>query len=277
MGFFKSLFGGADESPEEKKEREAARDFDVLKTNGLQALRTGHADYAVQSFSRALELKDDLEVHDYLSQAFAQAGQYQQAIEQLEILAEAQPDNIHILAAMAKVNYLMEDYNAMAATCEKAMLIDKDNAEVMLLYARAARGRGDMVNAVAMYTKTLMLNANFDTAHLERGELLLAMGDIEGAEEDADHLMEVAAGAEDVLLLKGQVLMAQQQPAEAIALFDRAIAINPYCTAAFKERGAARLALGDKEGAEKDFQQLLELDPEAFKDLNGSFVAEGKD
>ena len=273
MGFFKSLFGGANESPEEKKEREAARNFDVLKTNGLQALRTGHADYAINSLTQALQLKDDLEVHDYLSQAYAQAGQYQQAIEQLNILAEAQPDNIHILTAMAKIAYMMEDYNAMGATCEKAMLIDKDNAEVMFLYARAARGRNDLVNAVAMYTKTLMLNADFATANLERGEILLGMGDIEGAAEDADHLMEVAPDAEDALLLKGQVLMAQQQPAEAISHFDRAIAINPYCTAAYKERGAARLALGDKEGAESDMRQLLELDPDAMKGITGGFAA----
>jgi len=271
MGFFKSLFGGANESPEDKREKEAARDFDVLKTNGLQALRTGHADYAVKSLTQALQLKDDLEVHDYLSQAYAATGQFKESIGQLQLLADAQPDNIHIRVAMAKVCAMMEDYNAMADNCEKAMAIDKDNAEVMLLYARAAHGRGDLVNAVAMYTKTLMLNADFATAHLERGEILLGMGDTEGAEEDADHLMEVAPGAEDALLLKGKVLMAQQRPAEAIALFDRAIDINPYCTDAYKQRGTARLALGDKEGAESDMRQLLELDPEALKGISGHF------
>jgi len=31
MGFLKTLFGGKEESPEEKREREAARNFDVLR------------------------------------------------------------------------------------------------------------------------------------------------------------------------------------------------------------------------------------------------------
>ena len=148
---------------------------------------------------------------------------------ELAILAEAQPDNIRILATMAKVAYMTEDYTKMRAFCEKAMLIDKDDAEIMFLYARASRGQHDAVNAIAMYTKTLMLDENFASANLERGQLLLEEGDIEGAEEDADHLMEVAPNSEDVLLFKASILMQQQRIGDAITLYERAIELNPYC------------------------------------------------
>lgn len=232
MGFLKTLFGGKEETPEERKMREAARDYDVLRTDGVRALRTGQYAYAVKCFSKALEIKDDLETHDYLSQAYIQNEQLQEGYGQLVLLAEAQPDNIHILASMAKVAYLMENYTLMAECCEKAMLIDKDNAEIVFLYARAARGQHDTVNAIAMYTKTLMLDENFAAANLERGQLLLEKGDIEGATEDADYLAEVAPDAEEVLLFRAQLFLQQQRVGEAISCYERALEVNPYCNEA---------------------------------------------
>ncbi len=272
MGFLKSLFGGKDETPEEKKAREAERNFDMLKTDGVRALRTGRHDIAVKCLTKALEIQDELETHDYLSQAYMQAENFSAALEQLAILAEAQPDNIRILATMAKVAYMTEDYTKMRAFCEKAMLIDKDDPEVMFLYARAAAGHNDMVNAIAMYTKTIMLDGDFAAAYLERGQLLLRMGDIDGADDDANYLLEVAPGAEDVTLLKANVLMRRNQYADAIKFFDQTIEAHPYSTEAYKGRGAARLALGDKEGAESDMRQVLDIDPHALDGVSGDFT-----
>ena len=277
MGFLKSLFGGSDESPEEKKKREAERDFDVLRTDGVRALRMGQAEYAVKCFESALALKDDLETRDYLSQALIRADRLGEALEQLRVLHEAQPENVHILSLMARVAFMMEDYGLMSELCEKAMLLDKDNAQVLFLYARCSQGQHDLVNAVAMLTKTIMLDESFAAAYLERGEILLGMGDVEGASEDADHLMEIADGAEDVLLFKSRVLMAQGQFAQAIDVLDRAIEGNPFCTVALKARGTCRLALGDKDGAERDMRQVLDIDPDALSNVSGEFSAEGKD
>ena len=271
MGFLKSFFGGKEESPEEKKKREEARDFDVLKTDGVKALRMGRADIAVQCFKKALELRDDLETLDYLSQALIRNDQLSEALEKLNMLAEAQPDNIQILLMMVRVNYMMEDYNAMVAMCERALLLDNDNAEVMFFYARASRGQGDLVNAVAMYTKCIMLDPQFADAYLERGRLLLDMGDIEGASEDANHLYELVEGVEEVMMLKANVLEAQGHLSDALAIYDKAVELNPFSVVAFKGRGALRLAMGDKAGAEEDMKQLLELDPHALDTLSGQF------
>ncbi len=277
MGFLKTLFGGTDESPEERREKASARQFDVLKSDGLRAMRMGQVVYAVKCFRKALEIKDDLETHDYLSQALVHQGEFGEGLSHLQLLADAQPDNIHILITMAHVAYMMEDYTTMAEICEKAMLIDKDNAQVMFLYARCCQGQHDLVNAVAMLTKTIMLDDTFSAAYLERGDILLRMGDVEGASEDADHLIETVGDAEDALLLKARVLMAQEQYASAIGFLDRAIEGNPFSTAALKARGTCRLALGDKDGAESDMRQVLEIDPEALSGITGDFSAEGKD
>ncbi|SFF92542.1 lipopolysaccharide assembly protein LapB [Prevotella sp. KH2C16] len=262
MNFFKALFGGKEETSEEKKQEEQARNFDVLKYDGVKALRMNQWQQAIKCFSHALEIREDLECRDYLSQAFIQNNELLPAFEQLQKLAEAQPDNEGIYLRMAHVAYMMEDYSAMADACEKALLINKDDPQVLYLYARACRGQGDRTNALAMLTKAITLQENYGDAHLLRGEILLEVNDVEGAAQDADYLMEHASENEDVLLLKARVLEAKKSHDEAVNIYNKVIELNPFCIAAFKERGAIRLSLGDKNGAEEDLKAVLELNPD---------------
>lgn len=58
MNFFKKLFGSQNTSEEVKEEK----NFDVLKYDGVRALRMQQFDYAAKCFVLALELNaDDLE------------------------------------------------------------------------------------------------------------------------------------------------------------------------------------------------------------------------
>lgn len=275
MNFFKSLFGGKAETSEEKKQEESAKNFDVLKYDGVRALRTSQWEYAIKCFNHALEIKEDLEIRDYLSEALVHNNELLLAYEQLQKLAEAQPDNEEIFLKMANVAYMMEDYGAMSDACEKALLINKDDPQVLGLYARACLGQGDEVNAVAMLTKAISLKEDYREAYLLRGETLLKMGDIKGAEDDADYLLLQVKDNEDVLLLKARVNEAKGKHDDAIGVYNKVIETDPFSVIAFKERGAIKLAQGDKEGAEEDMKAVLELDPEKVKEVNGEYNAEG--
>jgi len=275
MGFFKSLFGGASESPEDKKKEEESKNFDVLKYDGVRALNQGQAAYAVRCFQHALELRDDLETRDYLSLAYVRTGDLLLAYEQLQKLAEAQPDNQQILLRMAEVAYMMEDYGALSSACEKALLIDGENPMVHYLYARGCAGQGDDVNAIAMLTKALTLKDDYAEAYLMRGETLLRMGDVAGADDDVKWLVEHLAENEDVLLLKARVEEAKGNRDEAVLIYNKVIELNPFNVAAFRGRGAVKLAQGDKQGAEEDMRMVLELNPHEADGVNGQYTAEG--
>ena len=238
MNILKALFGGKTEDPEERKKDEETKNFDILKFDGVKALHLGQADHAINCFTKALSYKDDLETRDYLSQAFLMTNEPLKAYEQLQKLAEAQPDNPKIYVRMADVAYRMDDYGAMADACERALLIDKASPTVHYLYARACIGQGDNVNAVAMLTKAILTTPDYLDAYLLRGETLLAMENLEEAEEDANFLVEHVAGNEDALLLKARV--------------EKAKGYNPFHAEAFKERAEVREALGDLQGAEED-------------------------
>ena len=276
MNFFKALFGGKIEDTEKTKKEEELKNFDLIKYDGVKALKTGQNEYAIKCFKKAIEIKNtDLEVRDYLARAYVAANEPLKAFEQLQKLAEAQPDNQKIFVQMAHVAFMMEDYGAMADSCERALLIDKDNAEVSYLYAKACIGQGDDVNAVAMLTKAILLKDDYGDAYLLRGETLLKMGDYEGSDADAKYLLEKQSDNESVLILKARIEHKLGNNDEAINYYNKVVDVNPFSIDAFRERGAIKLEVGDKDGAAEDMQQVLELDPKQTADINGEFSAEG--
>lgn len=275
MGFLKTLFSGKVETPEEKKKEVESKNFDVLKYDGVKALRAGDPAHAVELFQHALTMQEDLEIRDYLSQALIHVDRLEEAYEQLEKLYEAEPENVQLLVRMTDVAFMMEDYDRMEELCEKAMLIDKDNPMLLMLYARACIGRGDLVNAVAMLTKAISMREDYGEAYLMRGDTLLEMGDVTSADEDAKWLEEHTSGIEEVSMLNARVEERKGNHQKAISYYDQVIKANPFHASAFEERGKIKLALGDKEGADADMRTLLEIEPQRAEGVNGEFSAEG--
>ena len=275
MGFFSTLFGGRQLSPEEEKQEQEAKKFDLLKYDGVKAMKMGQADYAVRCFTEALKVHDDLEVHDYLSQVLLRQGNLDAAMNELRTLGDAEPENAQIQIRMAQVAYMQEDYATMETVCQQATTLEPENAEPYFLHAQAMKGQQNPVGAIAMLTKAISLKEDYAEAYLLRGQTLLVMGDAASAETDADWLLEHVGDHEDVLLLKARVEAAKGQAQEAIRVYDKVVEVNPFQIDAFRERGRLRLDLGDKAGAEQDMQTVLELDPQQMADVSGEYSAEG--
>ena len=275
MGFLNALFGGRQLSPEEEKQEQEAKKFDLLKYDGVKAMKMGQADYAVRCFNEALKIQDDLEIHDYLSQVLLRQGELDAAVAELRTLAEAEPENAQIWIRLAQVAYMQEDYAAMGEACERAMAAEPDNAQACFLSAQARLGGQDVVGAIAMLTKSITLQADYADAYLLRAQTLLNMGDTASADADAQWLLAHVGNHEDALLLKARVEAAKGNASEAISMYDKVVEVNPFCIEAFRERGQLKFNAGDKAGAEQDMQTVLELDPQQLADVSGEYSAEG--
>ena len=275
MGFFSTFFGGKQLSPEEEKKEQEAKKFDLLKYDGVKAMKMGQVDYAVRCFTEALRMQDDLEIHDYLSQVLLRQGDLDAAMNELRTLGDAEPENAQIQIRMAQVAYMQEDYATMETACQQATTLEPENAEPYFLHAQALKGQQNPVGAIAMLTKAISLKEDYAEAYLLRGQTLLAMGDTVSAETDADWLLEHVGDHEDVLLLKARVESAKGQAQEAIHIYNKVVEVNPFQIDAFRERGRLKLELGDKAGAEQDMQTVLELDPQQLADVSGEYSAEG--
>lgn len=262
MNFFKALFGGKDENPEEKRQAEEAKNFEILKYDGVKALKIRQWQQAIRCLNHALSIREDLECRDYLSQALIQDNQLTAAYEELQKLHEAEPDNQDILQRMANVAFVMEDYGAMASSCEKALLISKDNPEIYYLYGRACMGQEDLTNAIAMFTKAISLNEDYGDAYLMRAGVMLQRGDVEAAEQDCQWLLERASSVEDVLILKAKVETAKGNHSEALSYYDKVIEGNPFSIEGFTLRAELKKQMGDQQGAEEDLARLREINPD---------------
>ena len=91
MGFFKSFFSGKPANPEEEKQKNNQKNFEIFKYDGMRAQRMGRADYAIKCFTEALALQEDFETMGYLSQLYIQTGETEKARELLEKMAIMEP------------------------------------------------------------------------------------------------------------------------------------------------------------------------------------------
>lgn len=275
MGFLSALFGGKQLSPEEEKKEQEAKKFDLMKYDGVKAMKIGKADYAIRCFREALSMKDDLEIRDYLSQALIREGDLAGAVGELQRLAEAEPDNASIQIRIAQVAFMQEDYAQMISATERASEIAPSIALPYYLNAQACLGQKNVVGAVAKLTKAISLKADYAEAYLLRGQTLLGIGQAAVADADAAWLIKNVGAHEDVLLLKARIEAAKGNVDKAIEIYGIVTEVNPFSIEAFRERGQLKFNKGDKAGAEADMQKVMELDPNSLADVSGEYSAEG--
>lgn len=275
MGFWKSFFGGESENPEEDKKNAEAKNFDLLKYDGVKAMRIGQFDYAEKCFREAMKLKDDLEVNDYLSQTLMRLGRLDEALDEMKIMINAQPSNLALLLQAAHVTYMLEDYEQMKQLLEQAQTQNGDNAMTSYMMGQAAVGQGDVISAIAHLTKAVTLDEKMADARLLRAKTLLKMGDVNSASDDVVWLLEHTEADEDVLLMAARVAHLKGQDDTAIDIYNKVIDLNPFQMDAYRERGQIRYDKGDKKGAEEDMQKLLEMNPNELADVSGDYSAEG--
>ena len=299
MGFFKSFFSGKPANPEEEKQKNNQKNFEIFKYDGMRAQRMGRADYAIKCFTEALALQEDFETMGYLAQVYIQSNELDEAHQLLERMIRIEPEHTSTLLTLANVCYMQE-------AAQKAIAIEEGNAMAHYLLGKAGNGQNDGIMCIAHLTKAIVLKDDFTEARLLRAEALTkmhqykeAMEDIDailaqdpddesaillrgkikeatGAEGEAEadylHITELNPFNEQAFLYLGQLYISQKKLTEAIALFDEAIELNPNFAQAYHERGRAKLLNGDKEGSVADMKRGLELNPKDIQEFNGQYA-----
>lgn len=261
MGFWKALFGSSELTPEEEKKEQQAKNFDLLKYDGVKAMKMGQTDYAVRCFREALKIQDDLEIHDHLSRELMRMGELRDAYEELSLLERAEPRNAQVLVRMTQVAFMEEDYQLMDEVCQRLLQLDDKQAGSYLLSAQAQIGLGHDEEAITLLTKAIQLSDYYAEAYLLRGQTLLRMGKVEDAASDTLQLLDLVGNQEDALLLKARVEVARGHRDLAQAIYNKVIEVNPFSVEAFSERALLKRQAGDDAGADEDLKTAHELDP----------------
>ena len=164
---------------------------------------------------------------------------------------------------------------------------------------------GDPLAAIVLLTQILAQEEDNKEALRLRAEVFRSMGCLKDAETDIDRLLTATIDAEDVLLCKADLRLAQGDADAAVLYYNKVREANPFQGKAYiglstaytatrrldlalavmdealgrlpdfsegyKERGRVKFLLHDQAGAMDDLKRALETSPDAMKALGGKF------
>ena len=300
MGIFSSLFGG-NKTPEENKEK----NFDILKYDGIRAMRIGKLTYALKCFEEATAIKEDLETMQHQANTYVRMNRMDDARQLMVRMTELAPDQPLVFQSLASLCYMQEDYPAMNEACQKALALNDQDPSTYFLSAKAAVGLNNGIQAIAMLTKAIILNEEFVEAYQMRAEILWAMRQAKDANEDIEKLLSMNPEDENALLLKAEIMAVSGAEEQALEIIDQVLSLNPFCekayllkgsyflvkqafdkaiavydeaiemnanfAQAYHERGRVKLAMGDKKGSMEDMKRAIELAPENGANISGEY------
>ena len=120
-------------------------------------------------------------------------------------------------------------------------------------------------DALTACERVLAINPRFAPAMLRRGAMLGLLGRHREAVAYLDRLLMLPARPESFLaaahLLRGDLLRHLAEPGEAVAAYDRAIAVRPAMAEAWLNRGKALRELGEVADALDSYETALKINP----------------
>ena len=306
MGLFSSLFSSKS-ATEDNEPQVDLKNFDLLKYDGIRALRIGKAAYATKCFTEALEIQEDFETMKYLMTAYNALNMNDEVLETLNEMVETGEEPVNTLLTRANFLYMLERYAEATADCEQIIELEPDNFVAYGQLAKSELAVGNHTKAIAHLDKATNIKEDFTEGYTLRADIYLAMGKGNEALSDIEKVIELAPEEEVAYLLRGrihemmgnieaacsdyqqalawnpfnetayllagQLMINQGKYDEAISLYDDATEHIDNPAKVYAARAFAKHQTGNHQGALTDEAKAKELNPESFEkpDENPNF------
>lgn len=292
MGFFRNLFGTAKQSTTEtsksgqrsdentsiegsilsekeksRQEKQSERQADTLKFDAIRAMRVGELRFALSALEKSLELSTQFETRYYYSEALLMAGNKDEALRQMGLLLDEEPNHLPTLLSRGRLLLEMDHYAESLSDVDKALAIeatlepdkeDLSHYQLSMIKARALRSLERYEEAISL------LNSLFDL-YLERGQILLLKAEIEisanlptEADKSLQQAVELLPEEERVPLLMAQLAQSSYNHEAAIRYYEQALNLNPFCIEALVAKARLRSELGNTDAAIRDLLEAKE-------------------
>jgi tetratricopeptide (TPR) repeat protein len=149
-----------------------------------------------------------------------------------------------------------------------ARLRPQDTAALRLLAEALVEAPGHGPEALDVLDRLLRLDPDDRTAILNRGRIVLSLGDFQRAEADFSRALGMQPDDPDTLYQRARARHRLGRDREALADLDRLIAGSPSMAAAYHLRGKVREALGELGAAQADFRRTSDALPQDAGLLN---------
>jgi tetratricopeptide (TPR) repeat protein len=213
-----------------------------------------------------------------LSRCLENQGEYNKALQAIEIALQANPDSADLRARQAELLYLRGRWDEAAQAAEKALALAPGNFLARWIRGQVLRDKGDWKAADAelrWFVRTYTERSGKDNEVRVPEELLLV--GLAGAENARWHKMadQFRIVLNDIFgdairddkeywpaeYQAGLLLLEKYNHSQALESFDKALAINPYAAEALVGKGYAALQKYETREAELFALRAIKINP----------------
>ena len=138
---------------------------------------------------------------------------------------------------------------------DTALRLDPDNAAALLGRGAAYRMMGNLKQAVSDYDQAISLRPGDSLSYRFRGDAHVAKGDYELGVADFSRALNLNPDDPIAYFHRANAHLFSDNLDQALADFDETLKMNPANGRATYGRGLAKEMMGDKQGAEEDYQK----------------------
>jgi tetratricopeptide (TPR) repeat protein len=193
----------------------------------------------------------------------------------LERALAVEPDNVPALVSMGQLMIRSNATPLAGPYFDRALAADPGNGEALLGRAWVYRNSRDQKNALALLDRAVKLHPRWARAFQERGRLHKAAGSHHKALEDLTAAKTLEPDSYFIACDLGDALNKLNRKEDALAEYQRAIAIDPGQFMAYVFSSGLKDELEDYDGAFRDYEIITRLRPDyyfAFEGLGMHFM-----
>jgi len=305
--------GKADQAiPHFKKALELKPGFVEARNNlGVALFQNGQTDEAIAHYQKAIENEPGVaELHYDLGNALLQKGEVNEALESYQRALEINPKyaDAHYNLGLALIQ--RGDVDGAIASYQKAIEDDPYYADAQNNLGTALIQKGELDEAILHFRRATEIKPGLAEAHYNLGSALLQKNQVDEAIESYQKAIEIKPEYPQArnklkiaLAQKGQIdpgairdqktadpaeiqynlgngFLQKGEMNEAIASYEKALAINPKYAEAETNLGTAHVQKGEIDRAIDHYKKALAINPnfaEAHYDLANVFLQKGEE
>jgi tetratricopeptide (TPR) repeat protein len=216
----------------------------------------GGFDFAIKDMEYALTLDSmNIEFHHFLTDVYLDARQSRLAVATMERAVSLAPDSIPTLLKMAKMYLITKQYAYAGNTVEKIMKLDPQNADGYFMFGMVFKEMGDDAKAINSFQKAADLDADNKDAFIELGQLFTKRNS-PLALRYFDNALVIDSLDLNAMMGKAYYLQLQKNIPEAVAIYKKAIEIDPHYSTAMFNLGILYLEQNDLDKAYQHFDLI---------------------
>ncbi|HEV7523151.1 MAG TPA: tetratricopeptide repeat protein, partial [Candidatus Angelobacter sp.] len=186
-----------------------------------------------------------------------------EAVPVLQEQIEKDPDNISLLRCLASAYGSAGKIDRAHECIDRAIALSPNRGILFFDKARILTNTDRRREALEAYDQAAFLDSDLRLrATLERASTLVGMGEFKAARETLEPLLSKGDVTRGVFFLYGLALAHEENHAEALKYFAKAVRSFERDAAAWGNKGIALCALGRYEEAFESLSRALTLDPE---------------